>query len=542
MGKSETSPSTTSLTGTNHYTRDLAAVLGKDDYQLAELGYKAELRRTFGSIQVFGIAFSIMSLVPSIASTISFQLLLGPVGMTWGWLSASFCIMMASTAIAELGSSMATSGGLYYWTYKFAHPKLKEPLCYLVGYANTMALAAGCASIDHGFAGILLSIPSLATNGDYQSNKYQKYGVFAACVLSHVVFASMGTKQITKFQSLSIILNIATVLIVVIALPIGARNHLNSAKFVFTSVQNQTNWPAGWTFFLTWLSPMWTMGAFDSCVHMSEEASNASYAVPFGILLSTGLCSVGGFLVNSIFAAIMNQDTTVVLDSLYGQPVADIAMRAVNKEFAIFLMCLLSILQWMMGLSVVTAGSRQAFAFARDGGLPFSDFFRQVNYKLGIPLRAVWLICVVGLLLGLITLANETAANAVFSLGTGSIYLSFLVPIAMRVIFHDEDFKPGIFYLGRPLSKAVSIFAMVYLTFALGVISMFPVGGPNPTPNDMNYTCLINGAIWIGCLIYYYLFAKRWFHGPKHTIDFYDLDMVVMRDAEEVGPTRFKEQ
>ena len=50
---------------------------------IAKLGYKQELRRNFTMIEVFGIAFSIMGLLPSIASTLSYSIPAGPVGMVW---------------------------------------------------------------------------------------------------------------------------------------------------------------------------------------------------------------------------------------------------------------------------------------------------------------------------------------------------------------------------------------------------------------------------------------------------------------------------
>ena len=53
------------------------------DRCLAKLGYKQELRRNFTLIEVFGIAFSIMGLLPSIASTLSYAIPAGPVGMVW---------------------------------------------------------------------------------------------------------------------------------------------------------------------------------------------------------------------------------------------------------------------------------------------------------------------------------------------------------------------------------------------------------------------------------------------------------------------------
>ena len=56
--------------------------LGKDDAVLASLGYKAELKREFRALEVFGLMFSIFGLLPSIASTLVFSMPAGgPVGM-----------------------------------------------------------------------------------------------------------------------------------------------------------------------------------------------------------------------------------------------------------------------------------------------------------------------------------------------------------------------------------------------------------------------------------------------------------------------------
>ena len=35
----------------------------------------------------------------------------------------------------------------------------------------------------------------------------------------------------------------------------------------------------------------------------------------------------------------------------------------------------------------------------------------------------------------------------------------------------------------------------------------------------MNYTVVINSAVWGGSLLYYYIDARKWFTGPKITID-----------------------
>lgn len=79
---------------------------------LAKMGYKQELKRNFTALEVFGIAFSIMGLLPSIASTLAFSLPSGPGGMVWSWFLASGCIFVVGLAMADLGSAMPTSGGL----------------------------------------------------------------------------------------------------------------------------------------------------------------------------------------------------------------------------------------------------------------------------------------------------------------------------------------------------------------------------------------------------------------------------------------------
>jgi hypothetical protein len=35
----------------------------------------------------------------------------------------------------------------------------------------------------------------------------------------------------------------------------------------------------------------------------------------------------------------------------------------------------------------------------------------------------------------------------------------------------------------------------------------------------MNYTIVINGFVWVASMAYYFLFARKWYTGPKMTID-----------------------
>lgn len=345
-----------------------------DTELLAKLGYKQELRRNFTMLEVFGIAFSIMGLLPSIASTLAFSIPAGPAGMVWGWFLASMFIFVVGVAMADLGSAMPTSGGLYWWTHYFASPKTRNALSFLVGYSNSLGLIGGLCSIDYGFALMFCSVIVIARDGNWTPSNGVVYAVFLCCVLLHGVLASTLSKVMGKLQTVFVAMNIILIVATIIALPVGKHlsSERNDAHYIFAQTENLTTWPTGWAFMLSWLSPIWTIGAFDSCVHMSEEAANAAKAVPYGIMMSIGCCWFLGFIIMIVIAACINPDLESVLGSSFGQPMAQIYYDAIGKSGTLGLMSLLFIVQFVMGLSILVAASRQTWAFSRDGALPFS--------------------------------------------------------------------------------------------------------------------------------------------------------------------------
>ncbi|KAJ5467990.1 hypothetical protein N7475_005742 [Penicillium sp. IBT 31633x] len=493
-----------------------------DDVQLlARMGYKQELRRQYSTLQVFAIAFSIMGLVPSIASTLAFSLPAGPVGMVWGWFTASIFIFLVGLAMADLASAMPTAGGLYWWTHHFAGDKWKSPLSFLIGYSNTLGLIGGICSVDYTLALMILSCISMSRDDGWTASRGVIYAVYVGLILLHGVCGALGGRIMPRIQTFCIYINVALVIATVIALPVGKTSRggsLNSAHFVYGHVDNKTTWPTGWAFMLAWLAPIWSIGSFDSCVHMSEEAMHAAKAVPLGIICSAGSAFLLGFLVLSVIAATINPDVSAIIGTKLGQPMAQIYYDALGREGALAFMAVLCLIQFLIGLSLIVAASRQAWAFSRDGALPFSTFFRHVSKRIQYqPVRMICGLVIVAIVLGLLCLINSAAANALFSLFVASNYLSWGTPIFCRLVWGQKHFTPGEFYTGR-FSKPIALVAIVYLLFGV-ILSMFPTEGPNPTASNMNYTIVINSFVWIGCMAYYFLFARRWYTGPRMTVE-----------------------
>lgn len=94
------------------------SVINSDDELLATLGYRAELKREFSYLTVFGQSFGAMGIAPAIAESIIFSLGSGgSVGMVWTYLVGCILLIPVALSLGELGSSMPTSGGLYYVSF-----------------------------------------------------------------------------------------------------------------------------------------------------------------------------------------------------------------------------------------------------------------------------------------------------------------------------------------------------------------------------------------------------------------------------------------
>lgn len=184
----------------------------------------------------------------------------------------------------------------------------------LTQYVDTLAL-------------MIISCVSIARDGAWSASRGEIYAMYVALILIHGFSGSFMGRIMPKIQTFCIYINIALVIATVIALPVGKVTRggsLNSGNYVFRHIDNETTWPTGWAFMLAWLAPIWSIGSFDSCVHMSEEAMHAAKAVPLGIMFSAGSACVLGFLVLSVMAATMNPNVSQTINTQFGQPMAQV--------------------------------------------------------------------------------------------------------------------------------------------------------------------------------------------------------------------------
>src|SRR5262249_50203953 len=159
--------------------------------------------------------------------------------------------------------------------------------------------------------------------------------------------------------------------------------------------------------------------------------------------------------------------------------------------------------QYLCGLATLTSASRMMYAFARDGGLPFSRLLRRVSPTRRCPSVAIWTVAAVATAFA-ITISYETVAAscAIF------LYIAYVLPTALSLRAYGRAWtRMGPWHLGRwyrPLA----------LLCVLGC-GLLIVVGIQP-PNDI--------ALWIvgGCVLMlamlWWGYMARHFPGPPHVI------------------------
>ncbi|KAI0089340.1 amino acid/polyamine transporter I [Irpex rosettiformis] len=492
----------------------------RDAQILAGLGYKQELHRAFTPLEVFGIAFSIIGLVPSIASTIGFALPNGgPGALVWGWAICATMVMFTAMALGELSSAAPTSGGLYFWTFKYASSRYRKLLSWIVGYSNTMGSIAGAASVQWGCAVQLVAAVSIGSGLTFTATSAQIYGVYVALLVLGGIVASTASALVARLQGIYTCLNLLLCLALIIALPISTPSDFkNDASYVFSSLPNLTTWPNGFAFVLSFLAPLWTIGGFDGPIHISEEASNARTAVPWAIVSSVGVSGLIGWGINVVIAFNMGKNMENIMASSIGQPMATIFFNSFGTRSTLAIWSIVVAVQFTMATSALVSTSRQIFAFSRDGALPFSRFLYRINPYTQTPANCVWASVLVAMLLGLLAFAGSTAINAIFSIGIIGQYVAFALPVASRLL-GGVPWTPGPFNL-KKLSIPVAITMIAWSVFSM-VIVMFP-STPDPTATEMNYTVVVGGGWLLLCVAYYYLpvyGGRHWFVGPISNIE-----------------------
>jgi amino acid transporter len=392
-----------------------------DTRELARFGYAQQLRRRLGAFSSFAIGFSVISVVTGVTSTFGDALASGgPQGLGLGWLLVSSGTMVIACAMAELASAFPTVGALYHWAALLGGPAWGWTTAML----NLVGQVAIVAAIDLACAQTVSQalVQEAPTTG-------LVLGAFVAILLAHGALNAASVRLVAWLNDGSAVVHAVGVLVLASLLVIKGRAHP-----VAYLTRLPSPLPSGYAlgFIRSLVLGVWTFTGFDAAAHLSEETHDPQRRAPAGIVAAVAVSALaGGALVFALTLAIHDLGATA------GSPdAAQIVLRgALGDGAGRAAMGLVALAMWFAGLSSVTGASRMLFGFARDGGVPGSEWLRRVDSRARTPVNAT-AACVVAALA--LVLATARLSNAVFlsvaALATIALYASYAMPIALGAV------------------------------------------------------------------------------------------------------------
>jgi amino acid transporter len=469
--------------------------LREDARELLALGYAQELFRTMGGFSNFALSFSIISILTGAVTLYEHGLAMGgPAEMAFGWPLVSLFTLAVAVSMAELASSLPTSGTMYHWASRLGG----KGWGWFTAWFNIAGQLSALAAIDYGcalFVTPLLGLPTTAGG---------LLPVYAAILISHALINHFGIRLVAWLNDFSVTVHVVGVIVIVGALLLFAPKQ--PVGFFFARVtSNGEGWPYWWAFVVGLLQAQWTFTGYDASASVSEETVDPSRRVPWGIVMAVVVSSVVGYLL-LIALTLAIRDIPAVLNARDAggndiPAVIAILVGALGERVGSLFTALAAMAMWFCGLSAVTWSSRTIYAFARDDGLPASALWRRVSAKYRTPSPAVWL----SVLVAMAATLSGAAYAVVTSISVMGLYFSYIIPVYLAWRARGTAAEParGPWHLGR-YGWAINLAAILWVIFITVILSI---------PDNMRAgKTMVGLTLLLGA--WYFARERRRFRGP----------------------------
>jgi choline transport protein len=250
---------------------------------------------------------------------------------------------------------------------------------------------------------------------------------------------------------------------------------------------------------------------------MAEEVNDAAVAVPRAMVT---IFLVDCILVFPLIVTICYHlpDVQAALDDPTEYPGIYIMRQAMSNGWIAVILAIMTAIVMASNVTYLAGVSRDLFAFARDRGLPFSDWFSKVHTKRSIPRNANIFSCCFSAILALIYIGSPVAFYAITSLNTVSLLQCYVFAIGCvlwRRLTRPQTLPPARFSLGR-CGVAINVAAVLYSLW-----SFFWCFWPQATPvtaSGFNWA----GPLYVLALIVsalYYFKARHQYEGPVMSVE-----------------------
>lgn len=445
---------------------------GSDEHELADYGYRQELRRSLSLWSVFALGFATISPVVGIYAVVQLGFVFAGPAWIWAVLIAFVGQLLVATVYAQLASQFPMTGGVYQWVRRLAGPKLG----WLTGWVYLVAAIASLSTVAY-LGGVWMK----ALVGDTSDNAGGTVLYGAVFLVVALGINLLGVNPVKHFLSAGIIAEgVASIGVSLLLLVFFMHNDIG---VLFRTLGAEAN--SGGSMFtgiLTCLAVAgWAFLGFDATTQVAEEAHDPRRTVPRAMLRSFLFVGITVLLSGTAVTLSLRDPARAVTGTI-----ADPVLSSVTEAFGGWsekpFIGVVLVAFFACAISIQTYIGRMVFSFARDEQIPFSAPLSRIGKK-EIPhvsLIATAVLAGLGLLLGL----NGNAAATLISFGSGGFYIVFLIVAAVALwarLTRRWDPSRGSFGLAR-LGLTVNVLAVVWLLFEVVNVAwprteLAPAGG-----------------------------------------------------------------
>src|SRR6266851_2225958 len=441
----------------------------RDSADLAQFGYKQELRRGLGTFSSFAVAFSYIS--PSTGIFTLFALGLTTLGgvfiLTWPVVALGQFIVALN--FAEVSSHYPVARSVFQWAKYLPSRSYSWFTGWIYLFAGILTVTAVVATLP------LALIPALNGLGWHSLNAASLNTQLVVALITLIVIMVLniyGVRLVSIINNTGVVFEILGMFVFALVL-MAFHNHQG-----FHVVTNSAGFKVQPSSFLAAMfMSLFVIYGFDTASTLSEETKDPRRAAPKAVLYSViGAFVIGGVFLLGTLVAIPNMGAAV--KGAFGP--AQIIEANFSTGFATLYLLVVSAAIFVCCLSIMAATIRLCFGMSRDNQLPLSRPLARVSPSLHTP---IWT-CITIAVLAAVPFLKYSGAGIIAIAATGMIYLSYFLGnlVIMRARLRGWPKISAPFSLRR-WGPVVNVLALLY-GGAMLVNFAWPRVASNPEPRQ----------------------------------------------------------
>ena len=426
-----------------------------DSADLAQYGYKQELKRSLGLGSVWAVAFSYIS--PSTGIFTLFALGLTTLGgvFIWTWPVVALGQFIVALNFAEVTSHYPIAGSVFQWTKYLANRTYSWFNGWIYLFAGILTITAVVATLP------LALIPAINGLGWHGLNAASLHTQLVVALITLVVITVLniyGVRLVAIINNTGVVFEILGMFVFALVL-LAFHNH--QGLHVVTN-SGGVSVTAG-TFLAAMFMSLFVIYGFDTASTLAEETRDPRRAAPKAVLYAViGAFIIGGVFLLGVLVAIpahLGVKGAMAANGGLGLGPAQIIDANFSPAFATIYLLVVSAAIFVCCLSIMAATIRLCFGMSRDNTLPFSKYLSKVSPSLHTPL---WT-CIAIAVIAAIPFLQYSGAGIIAIAATGTIYFSYFLGnlVILRARARGWPRTKAPFRLGR-WGMLVNILALIY--------------------------------------------------------------------------------